>query len=440
MAARLGVVARLRRLLAERAVTVAATVARRPADTLAAEVLPLLEAARFLERRAARLLAARRLGRAGRPLWLAGVEQVVLRAPLGTVLIIGPGNYPLMLPGIQALQALVAGNAVVLKPGRGGEAAAASFASLLAEAGLPAGVLVVADGGAAAGAALVEAGFDRIVLTGSAATGRAVMGQAAARLSECVLELSGADAVWVLPGADARLVASCVLYGLRLNRGETCIAPRRVLGTPAALAEIEARLAAGLASLPPVRVEDRAAVALAALADELVGRGARLRQWEAGTLLADAPHDVDLLARDIFAPWVALVPVTDWEAALEEERRARYLLGASVFGPARQAASFATRLEAGAVTVNDLIVPTADPRLPFGGARESGYGTTRGAEGLLAMTRARTISVRRPRGLRPHLRVIDEGQMAMLIGLLHGRSGLRPKPRQEAAPPGPGLA
>ena len=420
VAARLAVVTRFRRLLARRALGVAETVGRPPVDTLGAEIMPLLEAARFLERRAGRLLAARRLGRVGRPLWLAGVEQVVLRAPLGAVLVLGPGNYPLMLPGIQVLQALVAGNAVVFKPGRGGEAAARAFAGLLREAGLPDGVLVVAEPSDEAGVRLVEAGFDLVVLTGSAATGRAVMARAAERLGACVVELSGADPVWVLPGADPGLVADCLAYGLRLNGGGTCIAPRRVLGSRTVLAEVERLLALRAAALAAVEVEARAAGALRELVAAVAARGGRVREWPGATVLADAPHDVDLLARDVFAPWLALVPVEDLEAALAEEGRARFVLGASVFGPAREAASFAARLTAGAVTVNDLIVPTADPRLPFGGARESGFGATRGAEGLLGMTRARTISVRRARSLRVHLRAVDERVLAGMVRVLYG--------------------
>ena len=89
-------------------------------ESLTAEVLPLAEACRFLEREAGKLLAPLRLGKRGLPLWLAGVRSEIQREPFGVVLIIGPGNYPLLLPGVQLIQALVAGNAVLLKPGVGG--------------------------------------------------------------------------------------------------------------------------------------------------------------------------------------------------------------------------------------------------------------------------------------------------------------------------------
>ncbi len=93
---------------------------RPEAEVLSSEVVPLADACRFLEREAPRLLATRRLGSHGRPAWLSGVEAEVRREPLGLVLVIAPSNYPLFLPGVQTLQALAAGNAVLWKPGRGG--------------------------------------------------------------------------------------------------------------------------------------------------------------------------------------------------------------------------------------------------------------------------------------------------------------------------------
>ncbi len=435
---RLAVIGRFRRLLAGRAVEVArlACAWRSTADTLTAEILPLLEAARFLERRAAGLLAPVRLGSAGRPLWLAGVEQVVIRAPFGAVLILGPSNYPLMLPGIQALQALAAGNAVAWKPGRGGAAAASSMAALLFEAGLPTDLLDIAGEDDAAGERLASSGFDRIVLTGSAATGRAVLARAAESLTPCTVELSGADPVFVLSGADPDLVIASLAYGLRLNGGATCIAPRRVIVQRPAASWLERRLAASITGLPPAAVAPRALEALRSLAADAIARGARPigavpepgAPAMAPLLLADTPHDPALLTRDIFAPWLALVPVENIDAAVTVEQSSRLALGASIFGPVAAARAVADLLPAGNVTINDLIVPTADPRLGFGGTRDSGFGTTRGPEGLLEMTRLRTISVRRQRGFRPHLqppRPDDERRMAGLIALLHAGTGRR---------------
>ena len=116
---RLAIVRKLRKLLVREADTMAAA-ASRPAmgraEVMLAEILPLAAACRFLERRAAALLAPRRVRATARPLWLMGTRLTVERAPLGVVLILAPGNYPLLLAGVQLLQALVAGNAVAMKP------------------------------------------------------------------------------------------------------------------------------------------------------------------------------------------------------------------------------------------------------------------------------------------------------------------------------------
>lgn len=129
-----------------------------------------------------------------------------------------------------------------------------------------------------------------------------------------------------------------------------------------------------------------------------------------------------LLKADIFAPVLGIVPVADMDEALEMARESPYALGASVFGPVAESEALAARIDAGSVTVNDLIVPTADPRLPFGGRRQSGWGVTRGAQGLLEMTQVKTVSVRR-RGPRFHLdppRPADAKLLAAAFGAMHG--------------------
>lgn len=419
--ARLAVIGRLRRLVARDPAALASTVARNPADTLVAEVLPLAEAARFLLRRAASLLAPRRL-RGGRPLWLLGVRASLHREPCGAVLILGPSNYPLFLPGVQALQALAAGNAVCVKPAPGCEAPMRALADLLCQAGLPEGVFHVLPSGC--GEAAVRLGFDHIVLTGSAGTGQRVLAAAAAQLTPATMELSGSDAVFVLPGADLELVAACLAYGLRLNGGATCIAPRRVFVMREDAAALQAKLLARLPAIPPAAVPPAVAARLSVLVDQAVAEGAQLASDGEGRplVVANARPEMALLQEDVFAPWLALVPVADPEAALDAAALCAYALGASVFGPPGAAQAVARRVRAGSVCVNDLIVPTADPRLPFGGRGRSGFGTTRGAEGLLGMTVVKTVSERRGR-LRPHLRPAtpdDAGLFAGMTALLHG--------------------
>jgi acyl-CoA reductase-like NAD-dependent aldehyde dehydrogenase len=332
--------------------------ARPEAEILSSEIVPLADACRFLERQAPRLLATRRLGAEGRPAWLAGVEAEVRREPLGLILVIAPSNYPLFLPGVQTLQALAAGNAVLWKPGQGGAAAAAGFAAILDEAGLPAGLLSILPEEPEAARRAIAAGVDKVLLTGSAATGREVLAGLAHHLVPAVAELSGEDPLFVLPGADLDRVARALRFGRTLNQGETCIAPRRLFAHRSLAPALEARLA---------------------------------------VLALDPPIPVSLFST--------------LAEALAEAGRSPYALGASIFGPEAAAVALAAGVRAGVVVINDLIVPTADPRLPFGGRGESGFGVTRGAEGLLELTALKVVAARRGRRLfhleDPHPRDAD---------------------------------
>lgn len=343
VANRLRVIRRFRRLLADHAVELASSVKANRAEALVGQVMPLADACRFLERRAERILSPRR------------EEQIeIRREPFGVVLVIGPSNYPLYLPAVQALQALVAGNAVVIKPGVGGQTAAATFTRLLHRAGLDPSLCRVLDESVAAAHEAIEEGVDKVVFTGSAENGIAVNEMLATRLIPATMELSGDDPVIVRADADLDLVRRALKFGRTFNNGNTCIAPRRVF------------VAEGLA------VE--------------------------GTTFVD-DDDAVRLAND-----------------------SAYALGATIFSrdiPAAQA--LAGRLNAGVVVINDMIAPTADPRVPFGGRDRSGFGVTRGAEGLLEMTRIKTVITQRRRWL-PHLdgaRDADATLFTALIELKH---------------------
>jgi acyl-CoA reductase-like NAD-dependent aldehyde dehydrogenase len=141
-------------------------------------------------------------------------------------------------------------------------------------------------------------------------------------------------------------------------------------------------------------------------------------------VVADARVDMPLLQEDLFAPILSLVPVAGEDEAVAAANACPYALGASVFGPEAPALRVADRLDVGCVQIGDVIAPTGDPRLPFGGRRASGFGVTRGAEGLLEMTAIKTVSIRRGRHLQ-HLEPMRPGDEALFLGYLragHARS------------------
>ena len=341
---------------------------RSRADSLTTEILPLAEACRFLEIRAPSILASKRLSNEGRPLWLRRVQIAVHREPHGVVLIIGPSNYPLFLAATQALQALAAGNAVLLKPGRGASKVLGEFSRRLREAGLPFGLFTLLCEEVEAATTALRSGVDLVALTGSVDSGKAVLREAAEQVIPAIVELSGQDPVFVRADADLDKAVSAIAFGAELNGGETCIAPRRIFVDGAIAEDFRRKLGqakANLSSIPVVTVRS----------DE-----------EAVYLALQSP----------------------------------YALGAAIFGEEQAASKFAKQLRAGVVVINDMIVPTADPRVSFGGRGWSGFGSTRGAEGLLQMTTPKVVVVQRAKRLR-HLEPPPANAEALFVAYLEAK-------------------
>ncbi len=399
------------------------------AESLAAEVLPLVDACRWLEREAPGVLRPTRYGRRGRPQWLRGVESELRRDPWGLVLVLAPSNYPLFLAGVQALQALAAGNAVLVKPAPGCSAPMQVMASLLDDAGLDPALFVVVEEDVGTARGLLRGGVDKVVLTGSAATGRAVLDDLAPSLTPAVMELSGCDAVFVRDDADLDLVTEALRFGLTFNRSATCIAPRRVFVSRARRDELETRLVGALGRIPAEPPPERQAALIQEVAREALIEGARVLVGHVGSdrlalplVLTGVRPDMRIARTDVFAPVLSVLAVEDDEDALRQAAHCPYALGASVFGALPGASRLAARVPVGLVTVNDLIAPSADPRVPFGGRGESGFGTTRGREGLLEMTATKVIQVRRGRSRR-HFDAFVGGEDAFFLAWLRMAHG-----------------
>ncbi len=412
-AARVG---RLRHLLAEQPRNFIDAIdlpwRRDAAETITAEIFPLAEACKFLERDAARILQPRKLGSRLRPTWLWGVSSAVYREPFGTILIIGPGNYPLMLPGIQIVQALVAGNKVLFKPAPGCSAIARELGDALFACGVPGDALRILDESPAAAQAVLHR-VDKVVLTGSEETGRSILRELAEHLTPSVMELSGCDAVHILQDADLDLAIKCLVFGLSLNGSATCMAPRRIFVNKRIADDFAGKLAKALESVATTAIGLKTANRLNDLGSQALAEGGKLirgrlpenesNAMPIAPLLFDQMNPtMRLLQEDVMAPVGSIVRVDSDHAGLIASRACGYRLGTVIFGPLAAAERFAAQVDAGCVIINDMIVPSADPRIPFGGRGRSGFGVTRGAEGLLEMTRAKTVLMRRG-GPMPYL-------------------------------------
>lgn len=409
----------------------------RPAsEVLTSDVIPTTSACRFLEKHAARILRPAKVPRFDRPLWLFGQTDVVHRRPRGVVGIIGTWNYPIFLNAVQIAQALTAGNGVIWKPSEVVPRTSELIYELFLRAGCPHELLVRLPATREAGPALAEAPIDHLIFTGSAEVGRRLATRLGERLVSSTLELSGCDAMFALPDADVALAAKAAWFAVTLNKGQTCLAVRRVFVHRSRYAELLDQLRPLAQAASPVRLvlprqqeqaDELVREALAAGARALVefpdtptGEGFR------PTILTDATPEMAVCREAYFAPLLAVIPFDSIDEVLHMDAKCPYGLGASIFSASvRPGERLASRLRVGTVAINDVIVSTAHPATPFGGVRDSGWGVTQGAEGLRELTVAQVVS-RRSGTFRPHY---DFGQMAdpnmavVLEGMLRWNHG-----------------
>jgi acyl-CoA reductase-like NAD-dependent aldehyde dehydrogenase len=280
------------------------------------------------------------------------------------------------------------------------------------------------------------------VFTGSAATGEQILAQLAPQLIPATMELSGCDAVIIRADADLDLAVKALTFGLKLNGGATCMSPKRVFVSAARATELEGRLAEALRSgrrkeaqtplASPSLVTSAATEKERLLLEDALVRGAHLIAGEIaedGTVvtpivLGGVASNSKLLQADIFAPVLAIVTVVDDHEAILRANDCPFALAASIFSRDESAArALGERISAGVVSINDLILPAADARTPFGGRGRSGFGVTQGAEGLLALTTPKVITVSRAR-FRPAFDASQPGDEQMFrsyLELTHGR-------------------
>src|SRR6266567_6022285 len=226
---RVTIVQNFQHLLNERKQQVARTItseAGKPiVEALLTEILIVLDACRFLLQESHSFLREQIVPHGS--LATKAKSGRLIREPYGVIGIISPWNYPFSIPATETLAALATGNAVVLKPSELTPLSSLELASLLHDAGLPEGVFHVVVGDGPTGAALVESGIDKLVFTGSVATGRRIAQSASARLLPVVLELGGKDAMIVLDDADVDVASSGAVWGAFVNAGQACLSVER---------------------------------------------------------------------------------------------------------------------------------------------------------------------------------------------------------------------
>jgi acyl-CoA reductase-like NAD-dependent aldehyde dehydrogenase len=383
----------------------------KPRSEALVEVTTVLDLIRFYLGKAPSFLEERRVTSG----WLFWKEALLVREPLGIVGVISPWNYPFILSIAPVITALFGGNGVILKPSEFTPYSGLLAEDLARDSGLPEGLVQVIVGTGVTGAALVRSGVDKIVFTGGTETGRKVMAGAAESLTPVVLELGGKDAAIVLEDANLERAARGILWGAFQNAGQTCISVERVFVVEEVhdlfvrellgeLRRIKAGSTPGVDVGPMVvpeqltKVEEQLQEALERGGKVLVGghRADPASNVFHPTLLTDVHGESAVLHEETFGPVLPVVRVRDQEDAIRRTNDSPYGLSASVWtGDRRRGLEVAKRLGVGGVTVNDTLVHYGIPGLPFGGVKESGFGRTRGLDGLAEMTRTRATVVDR---------------------------------------------
>ena len=325
--------------------------------------------------------------------------------PIGVVGAIGPWNWPMMITVWQLAPALRMGNAVVIKPSEYTPLSVLALAKVLNEE-LPEGLLSVVSGGRDVGEALAgHPAIGKIMFTGSTATGKAIIKSSADTVKRLTLELGGNDAGIVLPDADPRAIAEGLFWGAFINTGQTCAALKRLYVHTDIYDAVCDELTAVAAAMPmgvgldennvlgPLQNKQQYDI-VARLVEAARGSGARILlggnpdanqagHFYPATLVADIDNTNPLVAEEQFGPALPIVRYGTVDEAVTMANALDVGLGASVWSAdTAEARKVAARLEAGTVWINKH--GAVDPRIPFGGAKQSGYGLEFGVEGLKA--------------------------------------------------------
>ena len=417
---RCAVLRKLRDIIFERRDDIANIVTRETgkprAEAILAEVLLALDTADFLARQAPRWLRPARIPH----------HTIALKArsgwlefdPQGVVAIISPWNFPFAIPMTELIPAVVAGNAVLLKPSELTPACGALVGELIHRAGFPNGLVQILQGGGELGAAIIEAGPAKVFFTGSVATGRRIAEACAGKLIPSVLELGGKDAMIVLADADLDVTSSAAVWGGFTNCGQACLSVERIyveqpvaekftqlcvektkklrLGSPA---DPEADIGPMIRESQLKKVEQQLRDAEQHGARILTGGHRRSDlgpNFLEPTVVAQVDHSMQLMRDETFGPVLAIRSVVSADEAVALANDSPFGLSASIWTRnARRGRELASRIRAGSVMINDVASYYGISEAPHGGSGFSGWGRTHSRLGLLEMVQVKYVDVDR---------------------------------------------
>jgi acyl-CoA reductase-like NAD-dependent aldehyde dehydrogenase len=399
----------LKRRQEEVIATIRAETGKTRPDALAIEIIASYDFINYWSGRAAKDLADERRSVHG---YLKPLKKLLIHyKPLGVVGVITPWNGPFALAMNSTVQALLAGNAVLLKPSEVTPESSAWAVRILNEAGVPEDVVQVLYGDGETGAALVRGGVNKISFTGSVPTGKKIAAACAEQLIPCTLELGGKDAMIVCADANIERAANAAVFLSMFNSGHVCMGTERIYVVDEIADEFLRRVeektrAVRFGAGDEVDVGaifwDRQLTIIEKHVEDAVKKGAKVlvggnARREGGlffepTLVTEVNHEMSLMNEETFGPIVAVQRVKNEQEAIERANDCKYGLSAAVFcSNEEKAIAIAKQLEAGSVCINDGEVIYGVLEAPFGGVKESGLGRVNGTDALRSFCHAQPI-------------------------------------------------
>lgn len=389
-------------------------------EAIAMEIAPVLDLMQWIARRAEKILRPRRRN-IGLYALLGRSSQIIYK-PLGVVGIIPAWNYPFSIPLGEAVAALMAGNTVIIKPSELTPLTGLKIGEIFDKAGFPAGSVQILTGGGNVGDALVRSGPDKILFTGSVATGKRILAAAAEKMTPVVLELGGKDPMIVFADANLELAAEAAIWGAFCNSGQSCSSVERLYVEEPVAAELTQKIVekarrlrqgdplsedVSLGSMTSERqisiVENHVNDFLEAGAKVLIGGrrnpafdSSRQNLFYEPTVIADARNDMRPMQEETFGPTLPIATFKTEEEAVRLANDSQFGLTASVWTrDYRRARRVAERIDAGTVCINEVLYTHGIGQTPWGGFKDSGRGWTHGEEGLFELVHPQHIHTNR---------------------------------------------
>ncbi len=393
-------------------------------ESYLAELSGPLDTCDWLSKKAQKLLANKRL-HLNNPL-LFGKTHYLQFEPVGVVGIISPWNYPFSIPVMTILMALAAGNTVILKPSEKTPLVGLKIAELFQQAGFSENVVTVISGDGEIGKELSALPLDRLIFTGSVATGEKVLNTVAPNITPVSLELGGKDAAIVLADAPVERTARAIVWGAFTNAGQACASIERLYlvrgkNSDALLnriIELTSQLKVGNPLLettdvgPLIDVQqfdriveqveqaDSAGAEILCGGENLAHLGSALKEkgltgyYYQPTVLTNVNHNMKIMQEESFGPVLPVMVVDSVDEAIKLANDSIYGLSASIWSKnLSQAEKIAGRLEVGTVFINDSLYSHAATDLPWGGIKKSGIGRSHSYFGLLDLVNVKNINV-----------------------------------------------